>query len=110
MIAGSKKYIIEIDTTQRDHKTVVLKKEDKIVDRENNSKDIISTINSILNRNNLSLENDIIEVVPNVGPGSFTGIKVGITIANTINWQLGNKKEYQPNYGGEPNISTPKHT
>lgn len=101
----SNKYKIYIDTTVRDEKSVILKLDDQIIDKSSGKIDIVSEINSILNRNKLDLNKDIEEVIPNVGPGSFTGIKVGITIANVLNWQLGNGKEYQPNYGGEPNIT-----
>lgn len=101
---NDKKYIIKIDTTVRDSKSVVLIKDNETIDETHGKIDIVSEINSILNRNNLTLEKDIKEVIPNVGPGSFTGIKVGITIANALNWQLKNGKEYFPNYGGEPNI------
>jgi len=104
-MSNSRKYILEIDTTKRLEKSVILKEEDELIDQEFGEFDVVGTIDSILHRNNLSLEKDIIEVIPNVGPGSFTGIKVGIAIANTLNWQLGINKEYQPNYGGEPNIT-----
>ena len=44
----------------------------------------------------------------NKGPGSFTGIKIGVTIANVLNWALGKKKISElvvPDYGREPNIT-----
>lgn len=107
-MSDNKQYVIEIDTTVRNAKSVVLKKDNIIIDEEHGEFDVVGTIQSILNRNNLLLENDINEVIPNTGPGSFTGIKIGITIANALNWQLGNNKEYKPNYGGEPNITVKK--
>ena len=54
----------------------------------------------------LKLE-DILEIEPNPGPGSFTGIKVGITIANVLNWITGKKGINDlavPEYGKQPNI------
>jgi len=69
--------------------------------------DVVSSVDSILDRNGLSLDKDILEVIPNTGPGSFTGIKTGIIIAEVLNWYLGNEKKYIPDYGGEPNIQLP---
>ena len=48
---------------------------------------------------------DISEIEVNLGPGSFTGLRVGCTIANTLGWVLkvpinGNKigELVEPNY------------
>jgi len=103
----NKEYILEIDSTKRGEKRVSLKKRNELIDEIIGEIDIVASIDSLLDRNNLTLEKDIFEVIPNTGPGSFTGIKVGVTIANTLNWQLGNNKEYKPNYGEEPNINIP---
>ena len=40
-------------------------------------------IDKILKVNNLKLK-DINEIKVNIGPGSFTGLRVGISIANTL--------------------------
>jgi tRNA A37 threonylcarbamoyladenosine modification protein TsaB len=105
-------YKIYIDTTQRREKMVRLVEvtEEKILEEITGDLDVISTISRILKKHNLGL-GDIQEVVPNVGPGSFTGIKVGVTIANVMNWALGKKSStelYKPSYGSEPNISSRK--
>lgn len=100
-------YTIKIDSTKRKDTEVSLLSDNKIVDSLSGDIDIISSIKSLLERNNLVL-NDVTEVVPNVGPGSFTGIKKGVTIANIINWTLGNDKYLNPNYGKEPNINLSK--
>jgi len=46
------------------------------------------------------------------GPGSFTGLRVGCAIVNSINYGLGRLSSFQdlvfPEYVKEPNISTPK--
>ncbi len=42
--------------------------------------------------------------------GSFTGIKIGVTITNILNWALGKKPasdQIIPSYGKEPNIQQP---
>ena len=54
---------------------------------------------------------DITEYESNPGPGSFTGLKIGTTIANVFNWALGKKKINElalPEYGREPNITPRK--
>lgn len=111
-------YKVLIDTTQRNAKKVSLvdmrdikdkedKKEEKIVSQREGNIDIVSSIREILKENSLDLS-DIDEFIPNTGPGSFTGIKVGVTIANVLNWILGKKSItnlYIPEYGKEPNIT-----
>jgi hypothetical protein len=105
MSIQNKKYIFKIDTTDRKNRHVELFLDQEIVDYLIGEIDVIQSIKSILNRNNLDLDKDVYEVIPNTGPGSFTGIKTGIVIANTINWYLKNGKKYKPNYGMEPNIN-----
>jgi tRNA A37 threonylcarbamoyladenosine modification protein TsaB len=102
-------YKIYIDTTKRYEKSVSLADAKTIVAKEEGDLDIVSTINRILQKKGV-LPSDIKEVVPNVGPGSFTGIKVGVTIANVFNWALGKplgNRLFKPEYGAEPNISKP---
>ncbi len=105
---------IYIDSSQRDAKKVSLIEftagNEKVIDFEEGNIDIVGSIRDLLVRNNLNLE-DISEFVPNLGPGSFTGLKVGVTVSNVFNWLLGKKKLNEldvPEYGGEPNISKPK--
>ena len=69
--------------------------------------DIVSAIKGLLEENNLPIEN-VDEFTSNLGPGSFTGLKIGATIANVLNWALGKKniKELDiPEYGRDPNIT-----
>ena len=87
-------------------------------------------IEELLTANNLTWA-DITGLVVFKGPGSFTGLRIGITVANTIayaqavpivgaegdNWlqkglqQLQNSADNKivlPEYGGSINITTPK--
>ena len=87
-------------------------------------------IEELLRTNNI-MWNDISGLVVFKGPGSFTGLRIGITVANTIayaknipivgvegdNWlqdglqQLQNATDNKivlPEYGGNINITTPK--
>jgi len=105
---------IYIDSSQRDAKKVSLIEfnagNEKVIDFEEGNIDIVGSIRDLVVRNNLNLE-DISEFVPNLGPGSFTGLKVGVTVSNVFNWLLGKKKLNEldaPEYGGEPNISNKK--
>lgn len=105
---------IYIDSSKRDAKKVSLvefsAEKEKVVDFEEGNIDIVGSIRDLVVRNNLKL-NDISEFVPNLGPGSFTGLKVGVTVSNVLNWILGKKKINEldaPEYGGEPNISDRK--
>ncbi|MFZ2664210.1 MAG: hypothetical protein WAX66_02515 [Patescibacteria group bacterium] len=113
-IAEKLEYKIYIDTSKRDEKEVKLVKENEgvvdVVGVKGGKIDVIQSIEDLLLENNLKI-NDISMFVPNLGPGSFTGLKMGVTVSNVLNWILGRKslKELDyPEYGGEPNISKPK--
>ena len=105
---------IYIDSSKRDEKKVSLVKVsdgiENVIDEKIGDIDVVSSIKEILSKNNLDL-NDISEFDPNLGPGSFTVLKIGVTVANVFNWLLGRKDIDEldiPEYGGEPNISEPK--
>ena len=108
-------YKIYIDSTERYEKSVILvkvenNKETEIAKKEGDI-DIVAAIDEVLTSNNLT-PSDIKEYIPNKGPGSFTGIKIGITVANILNWALGKKELASldaPNYGKEPNIQITKN-
>jgi len=103
-------YTILIDSTDRYKKSVSLIKkeggEDLVIQKSLGDIDIVSEIKRILCENKISPE-EVKEFRPNPGPGSFTGIRIGLTISNTLNWVLGRKKIDDlstPKYGKKPNI------
>ena len=105
---------IYIDSSQRDMKKVSLLEcvgdTEKKLDLVEGSIDVVGAIRDLLKRNKLELK-DISGFEPMLGPGSFTGLKVGVTVSNMFNWLLGRKDLKNldlPEYGGEPNISEPK--
>ena len=51
------------------------------------SDNLLLKIKQILSRNNLNLR-DLKAIVVHQGPGSFTGLRIGISIANTLSYSL----------------------
>lgn len=107
-------YKILLDSTKRKEKSVILVRTTKNGQEEIAKKegeiDLVSAIRDILEENDIKKE-EIKEVVPNLGPGSFTGLKIGVTIANIFNWALGSKNIDEldtPEYGSDPNITLKK--
>lgn len=99
---------IYIDTSERFAKKVVLKDADgHVVDEVLGDIDIVFELDKLLKKHNLTPKDiQIYEV--NKGPGSFTGLKMGVTAANIFNWALGRaqiKDLIYPEYGKEPNIT-----
>lgn len=66
---------------------------DKVVDKifyeawQRQSEVMVQEIDSILTRNKLS-RNDLDAVAVGIGPGSYTGVRIAITIAKTIGYAL----------------------
>jgi tRNA threonylcarbamoyladenosine biosynthesis protein TsaB len=56
--------------------------------RKDKSQKLLPFINKLLKSKNKTI-NDITEIEVNTGPGSFTGLRVGVSIANTLGWVLG---------------------
>ena len=108
------KYKIFIDTSDRKNSKVILYIEegqkDKELSRKEECPDVVTVVKEILNENHITLS-DLAAIESNLGPGSFTGLRVGVTVSNILNWILGRKKidnlDY-PEYGREPNITPPK--
>lgn len=105
---------IWIDASERYNKKVELRKigdsGEAVVEAVSGDIDIVSAIQGLLEEHKLKVT-DIEEFTSNPGPGSFTGLKIGATIANVLNWSLKLKKLEElryPNYGREPNITPRK--
>lgn len=60
--------------------------------QEDTGTEVLANIEKILKKRSKTLEN-IDEIIVNRGPGSYTGTRVGITLANTLGWSL-NKPVY----------------
>lgn len=87
------KNIIAIDTS--DNK--VIKVSIKIGEKEarieqpldhRKAQAVLPVIDDLLQKHHITLQ-DISEVEVNLGPGSFTGLRVGVAIANTLGTLLG---------------------
>lgn len=102
-------YKIYVDTSKREVKKITLFKEDTPVEEIENNGDLVTSIDNMLRKHNITL-GQISEFVPNLGPGSFTGLKNGVAVCNVLNWALGLKNLADlktPEYGSEPNIQLP---
>lgn len=101
--------ILYIDT--RDNKRIIVrlktnKKEFKFESkaRKEKAQATLPLIDKILKKANLNL-NEIDEIRVERGPGSFTGLRVGISIANALSFALGKKV----NGKALGSIETPKY-
>ena len=73
--------------------TICLLKNGNIIETEekestrNHSEYVMPMINNILNNNNIDTSN-LREIIVVNGPGSFTGVRIGVTIAKTLAYTL----------------------
>lgn len=89
---GNKEISLLIDTSRYDRLVVELDSngEKKVVEEEfdyRKSQGVLPLIERILRDNNLTFQ-DLTALEVNVGPGSFTGLRVGVAIANTLGTML----------------------
>ncbi len=78
-----------IDTSDREKIIVGIdskKIETKV--HERSSQRLLPFIDEVLEKNKFTVK-DITEIEVNTGPGSFTGIRVGVAVANTLGFVLG---------------------
>ena len=81
--------ILHIDTSDSEKIVVGLDKKKYEADsREEKSQKLLSFIDEILTKEGKKIE-DINEIKVNTGPGSFTGLRVGVSVANALGWVLG---------------------
>lgn len=84
--------VISIDTSNNKEVMVGLKingREDmrKLAPDHRKAQVVLPLVEALLKEHNLELK-DISAIEVNPGPGSFTGLRVGITIANTLGFLL----------------------
>jgi tRNA threonylcarbamoyl adenosine modification protein YeaZ len=77
-----------IDTTDNKKTVVGLdKKTWQVATKKHQSQQLLGLINKILQGKRNSI-NQITEIEVNLGPGSFTGLRVGVSVANALGWAL----------------------
>lgn len=83
--------ILEIDTTDREkiYLGIFEKSQEECFEFEtkDQSADLLVAIEGILKKEKLTFKN-LKAILVNRGPGSFTGVRVGVTVANTLGWSL----------------------
>lgn len=84
--------VLKIDTTKTDEVTVGLfenneEKATLVSKQERGSQVLLPMIVEILKKNKANFR-DITEIVVNPGPGSFTGTRVGVAVANALGYAL----------------------
>jgi len=84
--------ILVIDTTNNKEMTVGLKTDGKeIIEKQpldtRKAQVVLPLLEELLKKHSLRLE-DLTAIEVNPGPGSFTGIRVGLSIANTLGMLL----------------------
>lgn len=80
--------ILYINTSDRDKIVVGLDGEMHETDaRAEKSQRLLPFINEILQKHKKELK-DFTEIQVHTGPGSFTGIRVGVSVANALGWSL----------------------
>lgn len=87
---------IRLDLSVSKVAQVSLLEGDRVVDRATGTS-ALELIDTLLKKH--SLELSAIEEIDSVaGPGSYTGLKIGAAIANTLNYSLGKNKRITPIY------------
>lgn len=77
-----------IDTS--DGKKTIVKLDKMVLEKtaeSYGSQQVLILIEEILKKNKKKLQ-DLTEIEVNLGPGSFTGLRIGVTVANTLGFVL----------------------
>lgn len=85
--------ILYIDTKDQKTVRVYLKEEGKVIremreENEYGSQVLLSLIENLLNSQRLEFK-DLKGIEVEKGPGSFTGLRVGVSVANALGFALG---------------------
>lgn len=97
--------LLFIDTS--DNKKAIVKLDGEKLEVKSglgSAQNVLPAIEKILKKKKVEIS-DLTEIKVNTGPGSFTGLKVGVTIANTLGYLLGipvNGKKIGPKSMVEP--------
>lgn len=77
-----------IDTSDREKIVVGIDDEKFETEaRKDKSQKLLPFVDEILKKKGKKME-EITEIEINTGPGSYTGLRVGVSVANTIGWVL----------------------
>lgn len=82
--------LLQIDTTSRDKIILGLIGKEiktKVFETQKQSENLLSQLEKFLSEENNQLS-DLNAILVNIGPGSYTGTRIGVTIANTLAWSL----------------------
>ena len=87
-----KKVVLNIDTSDRNKSVVGLEIDGKSEKQEvatplGSGTAVLSAIETLFYKNKVKMS-DISEIGVATGPGSYTGLRVGASIANTLSWLL----------------------
>lgn len=102
--------ILKIDTTKTEKITVELEdkktgiKDNVFEKQKKGSQVLLPLIAKILKKNKKDFK-DLTEIEVNTGPGSFTGTRVGVTVANVLGYALN-----LPVNGKKGKIALPKYS
>ena len=78
-----------IDSSDREEIVVGLDGEKfKTKARKDKSQKLLPFIDELLKKKGKKMK-EITEIEVNTGPGSYTGLRVGVSVANAIGWALG---------------------
>ena len=84
--------ILKIDTKDQKTIKVSIKKDGGVVsemtsENEYGSQALLPLIEKLLKKNKMEFK-DLKEVEVEIGPGSFTGLRVGVSVANALGYSL----------------------
>lgn len=102
--------LLSIDTSDN-KKTIVKLNQKTIINQYSSpcSQKLLLVINQLLKQEHKTLK-DLTAIKVNLGPGSFTSLRVGVSVANALSFALNipvnnQKPPVIPQYGVPPNIT-----